>query len=97
MLEKGFFNLYVNRRLNVNALNCVRGDNFRSKTTDMAAYQGLPSRMKPVIQSEAAECGLASIAMVADAHGMRLAGRLPKPCGLSELDGLLSGPSIKRA
>lgn len=28
--------------------------------------------MKAIIQSEAAECGLASLAMVADAHGMRL-------------------------
>lgn len=28
--------------------------------------------MKPIIQSEAAECGLASLAMVADAHGMRV-------------------------
>lgn len=29
-------------------------------------------RMRAVIQSEAAECGLASLAMVADAHGMRI-------------------------
>ena len=28
--------------------------------------------MKPIIQSEAAECGLASLAMVADAHGLRV-------------------------
>jgi ATP-binding cassette, subfamily B, bacterial CvaB/MchF/RaxB len=28
--------------------------------------------MKPIIQSEAAECGLACLAMVADAHGMRI-------------------------
>lgn len=28
--------------------------------------------MKPIIQSEAAECGLASLVMVADAHGMRV-------------------------
>jgi ATP-binding cassette, subfamily B, bacterial CvaB/MchF/RaxB len=33
--------------------------------------------MKPIIQSEAAECGLACLAMVADAHGMRI--------GLSEM------------
>ena len=28
--------------------------------------------MKTIVQSEAAECGLASLAMVADAHGMRI-------------------------
>ena len=28
--------------------------------------------MRPILQSEAAECGLASLAMVADAHGLRL-------------------------
>lgn len=28
--------------------------------------------MKPILQSEAAECGLVSLAMVADAHGMRI-------------------------
>jgi ATP-binding cassette subfamily B protein RaxB len=28
--------------------------------------------MKPLLQSEAAECGLASLAMVADAHGLRI-------------------------
>ncbi len=28
--------------------------------------------MKPILQSEAAECGLASLAMVADAHGLRI-------------------------
>ena len=28
--------------------------------------------MKPIMQSEAAECGLASLSMVADTHGMQL-------------------------
>jgi ATP-binding cassette, subfamily B, bacterial CvaB/MchF/RaxB len=28
--------------------------------------------LKAIVQSEAAECGLASLAMVADAHGMRI-------------------------
>ena len=28
--------------------------------------------MKPIIQSEAAECGLAPLAMVADAHDLRI-------------------------
>ena len=35
--------------------------------------------MKPILQSEAAECGLASLAMVADAHGLRV--------GLAEMRG----------
>ncbi|MBP3975827.1 hypothetical protein J6C21_14695 [Pseudoxanthomonas spadix] len=29
-------------------------------------------RARPIVQSEASECGLASLAMVADAHGMRI-------------------------
>lgn len=31
-----------------------------------------PCDMKSIIQSEAAECGLVSLAMIAGAHGMRL-------------------------
>lgn len=55
------------------------------------------ARISVIIMSGARDNLLGAGASLCGAHGIRLLGVLPKPFGLSELDGLLSGRATERA